>query len=112
MEDKRRWGRVKVPDKKLCCRIAEPENCSVASDYAVDNINPGGLSFFSERLFGENEILRLLVKFPFTTYEDAGKVWGRVVYCLKIHDKEEFVVGVAFTRHKKIKPSSGGDPHA
>ncbi|MFA6217149.1 MAG: hypothetical protein WDL87_05805 [Candidatus Omnitrophota bacterium] len=111
MEDKRRWGRVKVPEKKLCCRIAEPENCSVTTEFMVDNINPGGLSFFSGRLFAENEILHLLIKFPFTTYEDAGKVWGRVVYCLKIHDKEEFVVGVAFTKHKKLKPSVCGDHH-
>ncbi|MFA5118125.1 MAG: hypothetical protein WC695_04655 [Candidatus Omnitrophota bacterium] len=102
MEDKRRWGRVKVPDKKLSCRITEPDNCSITGDFTVDNINPGGLSFFSERTFAENQVLRLLIKFPFTSFEDAGKVWGKVVYCLKIHDKEEFVVGVAFTRKRRM----------
>ncbi|MDD5730547.1 MAG: hypothetical protein PHN57_05420 [Candidatus Omnitrophica bacterium] len=59
MEDKRRWGRVKVPDSKLSCRIIEPKQYAVASDFPVDNINPGGLCFISDKSIQEKENIKL-----------------------------------------------------
>lgn len=103
MVERRRWGRVKVPDNKLSCLVAEPQELAFAQPFLVDNINPGGISFFSDKVLPENVELRLLIKFPFTTYVDAGTVWGRVAYCVKIHDKEKYVVGVAFIRKQKVK---------
>lgn len=100
MEEKRRWGRVKVPDEKLTCRISEPQNLVDGTDYIIDNINPGGLCFLSFREFGVNTPVRFLVKFPFSSYVDAAGVWGKVTYCLKIHDQEKYVIGIAFFRHK------------
>jgi hypothetical protein len=100
MEDRRRWGRVKVPEEKLSCIIAEPDGSTPTGAYLVDNINPGGLSFLSNRSFEAEQIMKLLIKFPFSSFIEAGTVWGRVSYCLKIHDKEQFVVGIAFVRKK------------
>ncbi len=98
MVEKRRWGRVKVPDEKLTCRISEPVNFTDNADYIIDNINPGGICFVSHRNFDVSTQLRFLVKFPFASYVDAAGVWGRVTYCLKIHDQEKYVIGVAFFR--------------
>jgi len=103
MVERRRWGRVKVPDHKLSCLVAEPHEFAYAHEFIVDNINPGGISFFSDKILPENQELRLLIKFPFTTYVEAGTVWGRVAYCVKIHDKDKYVVGIAFIRKQKGK---------
>ncbi len=103
MDERRRWGRIKVPDKKLLCKITEPEGLSLGSTYAIDDINPGGISFFSEKKIKENLFLKLLIKFPFTTFEEAGVVWGKVIYCLKIHDQEKYIIGVSFISRGKYE---------
>jgi hypothetical protein len=59
-----------------------------------------GVSFLSEKKF-ERIIVKLLIKFPFTTFKEAGIVWGRVAYCNKIPDMEKYRVGIAYIR--KIK---------
>lgn len=101
MDERRRWGRVRVPDSKLMCRIIEPEHLAPVAECQVDNINPGGLSFISLMPLEEKEVVRLQIKFPFTDFEEGGKVWARISYCCKIHDKEKYILGVAFIR----KPS-------
>lgn len=102
MEERRRWGRIKVPESKLSCRIEEPGDFS-GSNFIVDNINPGGLCFISDKSFIENTVIKLMIKFPFTSYEEAGTVWGKVTYCLKIHDQSKFIVGIGFVRKKRFK---------
>jgi hypothetical protein len=103
MEERRRWGRVKVPDEKITCRVLESQHNLGVSDFVVDNINSGGLAFYSDTLFDANEMMRLLVKFPFTSSEDEGSVWGRVSYSLKSQDKEKFITGVAFSRKRQTQ---------
>ena len=100
MNERRRWGRIKVPDSKLSCRIAEPAPICGNTEFIVDNINPGGLSFFSDKKLEEQVMVHLSIKFPFTTFEDSGNVWGRITYCLKIHDQEKYLIGIAFVRRK------------
>ena len=84
----------------LSCRIVEPKEATSTSDFLIDNINPGGLSFLSEKKFEERAVMKFLIKFPFSTYIEAGSVWGNVSYCLKILDKEQYVIGIAFMRKK------------
>jgi len=100
MHEKRRWGRVKVDDAKLTCRIIEPQNSIDNIDYVVDNINPGGICFLSDRAFDQHSTIKFLIKFPFSSYVEAGGVWGKVSYCLKIHDQEKYITGIAFMRRK------------
>ena len=96
---RRRWMRIKVPlEKKMACRILEPFELASDIDYLVDDINMGGIAFFTDK-----EIIRgpiqLLLKFPFASYKEAGKVNARVAYCKKQPDGR-FRVGVAYLRRK------------
>ncbi|NQT69798.1 MAG: hypothetical protein HQ552_09475 [Desulfobacteraceae bacterium] len=103
MIERRCWGRVKASDNELRCQVTEPQELAFPLSCLVDNINPGGLAFLSDKVLPKNLELHLLIKFPFTNYVDAGTVWGRIAYCIKIHDKEKYVVGVAFIKKRKIK---------
>jgi len=47
---RRRWARIKVPtDKRMTCRIIEPEDISSDADYLIDDINMAGIAFFSPK---------------------------------------------------------------
>lgn len=99
MDEKRRWGRLTVSDKKLIsCRIVEPEDLVTESGALVLDINPGGLSFLYNKKLNEERIIRFMIKFPFTTYKEESIVWGKVIYCHKLPDREEYLVGIAFIK--------------
>jgi hypothetical protein len=101
---RRRWARIKVPSEKMIsCRIVEPPRYASNSEYLLDDINMAGIAFFCNQKL-ENIVLKLLVKFPFATYKEAGVVWGRVVYCNKVPDTEKYRIGISYI--KRIKHSN------
>jgi len=52
---RRRWARIKVPtDKRMTCRIIEPEDISSDADYLIDDINMAGIAFFSPKALPKN----------------------------------------------------------
>jgi hypothetical protein len=59
-----------------------------------------GITFESDEKIDHDNI-RLAIKFPFTSYDDAAYVWGRVVYCNKMLNKEKHLIGIAFIRKKR-----------
>jgi hypothetical protein len=98
---RRRWGRIKVPDEKMIiCRITEPATVASDVEYLVDDVNMAGIAFISGKKF-EKIIIKLLIKFPFTSFKEAGIVWGRIAYCNKLADAEKYRVGVAYIRKTK-----------
>lgn len=101
MVERRRWGRVKVPDEKILCGFAEPKDLSKAADIPVIDISAGGISFFSEQELAEGKEIRFIIKFPSTFYLEEGMVWGKVVHCTKIDKDKRYLVGVFFIRKKK-----------
>jgi hypothetical protein len=98
---RRRWARIKVPNEKMItCKVLYPDSFPANKEFLINDINMGGISFFSDQKI-ENIFLKLNVKFPFTTFREAGIVWGKVVYCNKVPDIEKYKVGISYT--KKIK---------
>lgn len=100
MRERRKWGRIPVPDKKLSCRITEPDDIASEAEFLINNINAMGISFNSNKEFLKDTVLRLRVKFPFTTYEDTGNVWGRIAYSRKIPNKNAYSIGFEYIRKK------------
>ncbi|MCK9595475.1 MAG: hypothetical protein PHH68_02660 [Candidatus Omnitrophica bacterium] len=101
MHKRRRWARIKVPnDKMITCRIVEPGAIAGAQEYLVNDINMAGISFFCDKKL-EKDMIRLHIKFPFTTFKEAGLVSGKVAYCNKIPDMEKYRVGIAYIRKMK-----------
>jgi len=100
---RRRWARIKVPrEKMISCRIVEPSRYAGDAEYLLDDINMAGIAFFCNHKL-ENVILKLLIKFPFASYKESGAVWGKVVYCNKVADTENYRVGISYI--KRIKQS-------
>jgi hypothetical protein len=98
---RRRWMRIRVPNEKMItCKIAEPEQLAGDKEFLINDINVAGISFFCDKEIGK-VILKILVKFPFTTFNEASTVWGKVVYCNKVGDLDKFRVGISYVRHKK-----------
>jgi len=101
---RRRWARVRVPSEKtISCRIVEPSRYASDTEYLLEDINMAGIAFFCNQKL-ENTVLKLLIKFPFAHYKEAGSVWGRVVYCNKVPDMEKYRVGIAYI--KRIKQNN------
>jgi hypothetical protein len=101
ISQRRRWARIKVPNEKMItCRIAEPPSFSSDTECLINDINMAGISFFCDKKI-DKVILKLLIKFPFTTFKEAGTAWGRVAYCNKIPDMEKYRVGIAYIRKTK-----------
>lgn len=97
---RRRWGRIKIPENKtMSCRILEPESMASSKDYQIDDINVGGIAFISDKALDRKKV-RLSIKFPFSSYQEAGIVRGKIVYCNELKTKR-FRIGVAFVREKK-----------
>ena len=98
---RRRWARIRVPNEKMItCKIAEPTEFSGDKEFLVDDINVAGIAFFCNKQI-EKTILKLFVRFPFTTFNEASTVWGKVVYCKKLGDMEKYRVGISYVRQKK-----------
>lgn len=99
MNEKRRWGRVKVPDNKIQCRVKEPVVYSEPLDIPLIDVSAGGISFYSKQELKAGEVINLLMKFPSSFYLEEGTVWGKVAHCKKQDGK--YLVGIAFVRRKK-----------
>ncbi|MDD5348478.1 MAG: PilZ domain-containing protein [Candidatus Omnitrophica bacterium] len=98
---RRRWARVKVPTQKsITCRITEPAALADETEYLVNDINVGGISFFTDKEV-EKTALKLQVRFPFTTFKEASTVWGKVIYCNRLDNSENYRVGISYMRHTK-----------
>lgn len=108
LKKRRRLMRIKVPkDKAITCRILEPLKDARMSEFIVDDITMAGISFFADRKI-DKQIVKLSIRFPFTTYKDAAAVWGRVAYSTKCADSEMYRTGIAYMRNMRTKPS--GEP--
>ncbi len=98
---RRKWARINVPNEKMItCKISEPLEYSSNSEFLINDINMAGIAFSSNREI-KKKILKLLVKFPFTTFNEASTVWGKVIYCNKIGDTEKYRVGISYFRPNK-----------
>ncbi len=98
---RRRWARIRVPNEKMItCKIAEPPEFSGDKEFLVNDINVAGIAFFSDKPI-DKTVLKLFVKFPFTTFNEASTVWGKVVYCNAFGDAGKYRVGICYVRHKK-----------
>ena len=98
---RRRWARINVPtEKMITCKIAEPRELAGDSEFIVNDINMAGIAFFTNMKI-EKTILKLFVKFPFTSFSDASTVWGKVAYCNKVSDSDKYRVGIYYVRQKK-----------
>ncbi len=98
-ETRRRWGRIKIPeDKRMTCKIIEPKEMAAEADMTIDDINMSGIAFYSENPV-DKKFIRLLIKFPFSDYNEAANVRGRVAYCREI-SKGKYRVGVEYQRER------------
>jgi hypothetical protein len=98
-QTRRRWGRIKVPnEKRMTCRIIEPAEIASNIDYFIDDINMGGIAFFSTKPIAK-KVTRLLIRFPFADYGEAASVFGRVAYCRAV-GKGKFRIGVEYQRER------------
>ncbi len=98
---RRHWARIRVPNEKMItCKIAEPSEFSGEKEFLIDDINVAGIAFFCNKQIAKS-VLKLYVKFPFTTFNEASTVWGKVVYCNRLGDTERYRVGISYVRHKK-----------
>jgi len=98
---RRRWSRINVPtEKMITCKISEPREAAGDSEFIVNDINMGGIAFFTNKKI-EKTILKLFIKFPFTSFSEASTVWGKVAYCNKVSDSDKYRVGIYYVRQKK-----------
>jgi hypothetical protein len=98
LRKRRRWMRIKVPNEKaITCRILEPIRDASLTEFLVEDITMGGLAFFSDRKI-DRQIVKLSIKFPFTTFKEAATVWGKVVYSTRCASEERYRTGVAYLR--------------
>ncbi|MCX7927914.1 MAG: hypothetical protein N2606_07265 [Candidatus Omnitrophica bacterium] len=98
---RRRWARIKIPSQKaITCKIVEPEDIASDTEFLVNDINVGGISFYSPKQIKKTTI-KLLVRFPFTSFQEASSVWGKVVYCNQLPNSENYRVGISYIRHRK-----------
>ena len=97
---RRRWARIRVPNEMITCKIAEPREFSGNDEFLVNDINVAGISFFTNKPI-DSVIIKMLVRFPFTTFNEASTVWGKVVYCNKMHESDKYRVGICYVRQKK-----------
>lgn len=100
MDERRQFFRAAVPPEKLMCRIIEPASIAANTEFSILNISVMGVAFESDENI-DHDSIRLAVKFPFTTYDDAAYVWGRVVYSNKMLNKDKYLVGIVFIRKKR-----------
>ncbi len=98
---RRRWARIRVPNEKMItCRISEPRELAGDTEFLISDINVAGIAFFTNKEI-EKTNLKLLVKFPFSSFNEASTVWGKVVYCKKVGDSQKYRVGISYVRQKK-----------
>jgi hypothetical protein len=98
---RRRWARIRVPNEKMItCKIGEPAEFAEDKEFLVNDINVAGISFFADKEITKT-VIKLFVRFPFTTFNEASTVWGRVVYCNKIEESPRYRVGIFYVRPKK-----------
>ncbi|MFA5100495.1 MAG: hypothetical protein WC547_06405 [Candidatus Omnitrophota bacterium] len=98
-ETRRRWGRIKIPnEKRMTCRITEPPELASNTDYLIDDINMGGIAFFSIKPLAK-KIVRLSIRFPFADYGEAATVMGRIAYSREVN-KDKYRIGVEYQRER------------
>ncbi|MBU0503588.1 MAG: hypothetical protein ABH882_03135 [Candidatus Omnitrophota bacterium] len=100
MDDRRKFFRAGVPRDKLMCKIIEPASISTNKEFSILNISVMGIAFENDDKIDHDNV-RLAIKFPFTSYDDAAFVWGRVVYSNKMLNKDKYLIGIAFIRKKR-----------
>lgn len=98
MKRRRKWMRIKVPtDKAITCRIMEPVKDASTKEYIVDDITMAGIAFYADRKI-DRQIVKLSIKFPFTTFRDAATVWGKVVYSSRFPNEEKYRIGISYMK--------------
>ncbi|HOU36553.1 MAG TPA: hypothetical protein PLJ26_01670 [Candidatus Omnitrophota bacterium] len=98
-ETRRRWARIKVPaDKRMTCRIIEPDALASNLDYFIDDINMSGIAFFSSKALPKKTV-RLLIRFPFADYGEAASVLGRIAYSREI-GRDKYRIGIEYQRER------------
>ncbi len=106
---RRKLMRIKVPpDKAITCRVLEPLRDASTKEFLVDDITMAGISFFADHRL-EREIVKLSIRFPFTTHREAATVWGKVAYSAKCGTEERYRTGISYM---KRAPRPGDREHA
>jgi hypothetical protein len=104
VKKRRKWMRIPVPsDKAITCRILEPLREAATTEFLVGDITMAGICFYADRKI-TNQIVKLNIKFPFTTFKDAATVWGKIVYSTRSKGEDRYRTGVSYLR----KLSTGG----
>lgn len=103
MEERRRLGRVRVPDKKLSCRILEREGNDRHSDFLINDVNPNGFSFISNTDIERGKIIKLQMNFHPCISTEMNNIWGKVVYNRQIPGKGKVLIGVSIIRKAGTK---------
>ena len=95
---RRHWLRIKVPsEKSVTCRIVEPIIEASPKEFFVDDITMAGMCFIADRKINKG-IIKLNIKFPFTTFKDAATVWGKVAYSTRSGGDDKFRTGIEYIR--------------
>ena len=98
LKRRRKWLRIKVPSNRaITCRIMEPVKDASTKEYVVDDITMAGIAFFADRKI-DREVVKLNIKFPFTTYKDAATVWGKVVYSSRSGNDDKYRIGISYMK--------------
>ncbi|MFH0790708.1 MAG: hypothetical protein V2A64_03655 [Candidatus Omnitrophota bacterium] len=103
MEERRRLGRVRVPEAKLTCRILETERNIQPSDCLINDINANGFSFISDTDIEKDKVIKLRINFPACLPTEPNDIWGKVVYNCRIPEREKILIGVSLIRKAGTK---------
>lgn len=98
MEERRRLGRVRVPDNKLSCRIVDTEGNGRHADFFINDINPNGFSFISDTDIERGKVIKLQMNFHPCISTEMNNIWGKVVYNHQISGKGKVLIGVSIIR--------------
>jgi hypothetical protein len=102
MEEKRVYGRVNIAGlgKRVPCQVmsGSPREIMLHKEGQVRDICVGGLSLFLDEPLVKDDVVRLVIEFPFSVLREPGNATGRVAYCMKDARSSRYIAGIAYTR--------------
>jgi len=104
MKEKRVYGRVDITSlgQRIPCQVmsGSPKAIMLHKEGQVRDICAGGLSLFLDEPLAKDEIVRLVIEFPFSVLREPGNATGRVAYCMKDARSSRYIAGIAYMRRK------------
>lgn len=93
MEERRKYGRVKAPDK-VTGQVFDEATQQTFKDVKIIDISPGGVSFVCDKNIPDGTPIKLILNFPGLYFEKDIPVNAKVV-----HSKQgeiKFQIGCAY----------------